>query len=90
MTRKPQHGVTLIEVLIALLILSIGLLGIAALHSVGIAQNHSSWLRSQVTHHGYDIADRMRANRAAALAGDYDQSFPTDPVTCDPDLEPSG
>jgi type IV pilus assembly protein PilV len=71
-TRNGQRGVTLIEALVALLVLSIGLLGVAGLQMVALRNNHGAHLRSQATVLAYDIADRMRANRAAALAGDYD------------------
>lgn len=67
-SRMHQAGFTLIEVLIALIILSIGLLGLAGLQATGIRQNHSSLLRSQATILAYDIADRVRANRQDALA----------------------
>ncbi|WP_019568119.1 type IV pilus modification protein PilV [Thioalkalivibrio sp. ALMg13-2] len=71
-TRHRSSGVTLIEVLVALLVLSIGLLGVAALQANALQANHGSQLRSQATNLSYDIADRMRANRKAALDGDYD------------------
>jgi type IV pilus assembly protein PilV len=66
----------LIEVLVALLVLSIGLIGVAALQANALQANHGSQMRSQATNLAYDIADRMRANRAAALnnayVGEYD------------------
>lgn len=68
---KAQHGFSMIEVLITVLILAIGLLGLAGLQSTGIRSNHSAYLRSQATILAYDIADRMRANRSAALVGAY-------------------
>lgn len=70
---KPvrQTGFTLIEVLIALVVLSIGLLGLAGLQTVGLRNNHSAYLRSQATLMAYDIADRMRANTAAVATDDY-------------------
>jgi len=58
-----SRGFTLIEVLISVVIFSIGLLGLAGLQATGIKLNHSSLLRSQATLMAYDIADRMRANR---------------------------
>lgn len=62
---------TLIEVLVAVLILSIGLLGLAGLQTLSLRSNHSAYLRSQATILAYDIADRMRANRQSALSGWY-------------------
>lgn len=67
-----QKGVTLIEVLIALVILSIGLVGLATLQTVGLRANHSAYLRSQAVIMAYNVVDRMRANRPAATSGAYD------------------
>lgn len=66
-----SRGFTMIEVLVALVVLSIGLLGVAALQLTSLRSNHSSAMRSQATFLAYDIIDRMRANRADALAGNY-------------------
>lgn len=60
-----QCGFTLLEVLIALIILAIGLLGLAGLQATGLNMNHSAYNRSQATQLAYDIADRMRSNLAA-------------------------
>jgi type IV pilus assembly protein PilV len=61
----------MIEVLVALVVLSIGLLGVAALQLTSLRSNHSSAMRSQATFLAYDIIDRMRANRRAAVDGNY-------------------
>ena len=58
-----SRGFTLVEVLVALVVLSIGLLGVAALQLTSLRSNHSSAMRSQATFLAYDIIDRMRANR---------------------------
>lgn len=55
-------GFSLIEVLVALLVLSVGLLGLAALQATGIKFNHQSYQRTQATLLTYEIIDRMRAN----------------------------
>lgn len=68
---RPSGGFTLLEVLIALLILSVGLLGIAGLQLTGLRSNHSAYLRSQATILAYDLLDRLRANRAQAQSGGY-------------------
>lgn len=77
---KRESGLTLIEVLIALVVLSIGLLGLAGLQAQGMRFNHEAYLRTQATILAYDMLDRMRANRAAALSGNYDIALATDPV----------
>jgi type IV pilus assembly protein PilV len=70
-TNKLARGTTLIETLVALLVLSIGLLGVAGLQMSSLQNNRGAHLRSQAQVLAYDIADRMRANRNVALAGGY-------------------
>jgi type IV pilus assembly protein PilV len=65
----------MVEVLVALFVLSVGLLGVAAMQTVGLRANYGAHVRSQATAMSYEIMDRMRANRQAALAGDYDLVF---------------
>jgi len=66
LTMHKITGFTLIEVLIALVILTGGLLGLAAFQASSIKNNQSAYNRSQATQLAYDIADRMRANTADA------------------------
>jgi len=82
---KRQHGFTLLEVLIALLILSIGLLGLAALQTTGLRSNQMASMRTLATEAAYDITDRMRANPAGVAAGDYviARTAVTDPSATD-------
>jgi type IV pilus assembly protein PilV len=75
MNRHAIKGFTLIEALVALLVLSIGLLGVAALQLTALQNNNNALFRSQATYLAYDIADRIRANRSAALAGGYVVSY---------------
>lgn len=70
-------GFTLLEVLIALLIFSLGLLGMAGLLVVSVQANHSAFLRTQATFLSQSIADRMRANIPRVWAGDYSKTYPT-------------
>jgi type IV pilus assembly protein PilV len=65
--RHSQRGTTLIETLVALLVLSIGLLGVAGLQLTSLRNNRSAHLRSQAQVMAYDITDRMRANRKKAI-----------------------
>lgn len=70
-SRKLAPGFTLVEVLVALVVLSIGLLGIASLQLSSLRWNNGAAKRSQATLLAYDILDRMRANPAAARSSEY-------------------
>lgn len=80
--RRSMTGFTLIEVLIALLVLSIGLLGLAALQNATLQFNQSAYLRSQATNLAYDMIDRMRANRQAALNNAYNGALASPAPAC--------
>jgi type IV pilus assembly protein PilV len=82
---RHERGFSLIEVLVALVVLSVGLLGLAALQSTAAQFNASAYTRSQATILAYDIADRIRANRQAALGGAYTSAYPDPPPACDDD-----
>ncbi len=88
-----QQGFTLLEILIALVIFSVGLLGIAGLQMTGMKQTHNSHLRSVATTQVMDLADRMRANMAGVEANNYGDyasyamdysACTTDCATCTP------
>jgi type IV pilus assembly protein PilV len=76
--RNRFQGFTLAEVLIALLVMSIGLLGFGALQTLNIRNNHSAYMRTQATLLAYDMIDRMRAN--VAKAGNYTTTYGTAPA----------
>src|SRR5215468_4079636 len=81
---RPNSGFTLLEVLIALLVMSIGLLGIGKMMMLSARANDSAYMRTQATALGYTILDAMRANRQAAIVQGYDTAmgaFPG-PVVC--------
>ncbi len=59
---QNQRGLTLIESMVALLVISIGLLGIAAMQINSLKQNSSALWHSQAVLSAYDMADRIRAN----------------------------
>lgn len=69
---RNARGFTLLEVLVAVVVLSLGLLGFASLQAKGVSLNYSSLLRSQATARAYAMADRMRANLQGVAAGAYD------------------
>lgn len=70
-SHKLQKGVGLIEILIAVLVLSIGFLGMAALQAKSLSTNNSAMTRSMATIASYSILDAMRADQANALTGAY-------------------
>ena len=84
-----QRGFSLIEVLVALLVLAIGLLGLAALQTTGLKFGHQSYERTQAVLQAYDVIDRMRANKSgtgSTINSAFDSvalgNLPTVPVDC--------
>ena len=69
-----QQGVTLIEALITLLVVSVGLLGVAAMQVVGLQEGASALRQSQAIWLAYDMADRIRANLDPAALDPGDPS----------------
>jgi len=69
-----QRGVGLIEVLVAVLVLTIGLLGAAALQATALRGNQASYERTQVSILTQSIFDAMRANVAGVTGGAYETS----------------
>lgn len=74
--RRAVRGVSLIEVLMAVLIFSIGLIGLAGLLVISTRSNQSAFVRTQVTFLANSMADRMRANPYGLWEGDYSVSIP--------------
>ncbi len=81
MMKKRNEGFTLIEVLVAILIVAVGILGVAGMQVVSLQQNRNALLRDTSLQLGNDIMDRMRANRLevySPVALDDTPSFSTD------------
>ncbi|TAM94141.1 MAG: type IV pilus modification protein PilV [Rhodanobacteraceae bacterium] len=68
---QHQRGIGMIEVLIAVLVVSIGFLGMAALQARALSTNNSAMARSMATVASYSILDAMRADLVNAKAGNY-------------------
>lgn len=66
-----QKGATLLEVLIAMLVISVGLLGMAALQLKSVAVNQGAFQRLQAVNLAYEIADSIAINPAQANNSDY-------------------
>lgn len=80
---KKHDGFTLVELLVALVILSVGLLGVAKLSLGTVQANDSAYMRSQATALVQQIIDNMRANQPAAAAGSYNIALGASPAVTD-------
>lgn len=81
MGHRKDTGFTLVEILVALLVLSIGLLGLAALQLTSFQFNTDSYLRTQTTFSAYDIVDRMRVNPTGLSNNNYQVASSADADT---------
>ena len=70
-TRLPvkQHGFSMIELLVAVLVMGIGVLGITGLQMVSLQNNRGALVRAQAVMLAYDMMDRIRANRTINYGG---------------------
>jgi len=70
---KRQAGISLVEILVSIVIISIGMLGLAAMQNSSMRLAYDSYVRTQSSFLAYDLIDRIRANPQAP------------PYTLDPD-----
>lgn len=77
--KSGQGGFTLIEVLVTVVVVTFGLLGFAGLLTKAIMSNRQATQRSDATILAYDMTERMRVNRVAALAGAYNLAMDSSP-----------
>lgn len=78
---RHQFGMTLIEVLVAVLILAIGLLGAAVIQLNALKYTDSSRMTSQASFIAYDMLDRIRANASADYAWGRAERAPANTAT---------
>ena len=83
--RARSQGFSLLEVLVAVVIFAIGVLGLASLQTMAFETSNTAYFRTQATAFAYEIVDCMRANRQAALAGAYDRAIGAGPISNPPD-----
>lgn len=72
MNDAHQHGFTLIEVLVAMLVLLVGLLGVLGMQLDSFQNSRSALYKNQATIIAEDFVDRVRGNAAGLAAGHYD------------------
>jgi type IV pilus assembly protein PilV len=89
---RREHGFSMIEVLVALVILALGLLGFALLQTMNMRFTQSANYRTQATNLAYDLLDQMRANRMQAFwySGSTGASFNPGEVNCATFTRPIG
>lgn len=74
---RHVRGVSLIEVLMAVLVFSVGLIGLSGLLITSLRSNQAGYQRTQVEFLAMSMADRMRANPLAVWSGGYnDTGYP--------------
>ncbi|MCH8106667.1 MAG: type IV pilus modification protein PilV [Proteobacteria bacterium] len=80
---RKYRGDTMIEVLVTVLILSVGVLGVAAMQVTTLKNLNSSYSASVAEIIASDFSERLRANPTEALAGNYEHgSKPTNFPDC--------
>lgn len=87
-----QAGFTLIEILVTIVILSIGLLGIAGMQASSLRNNHAAYTKTQAANLAMDMADRIRANpdgRAQYADFDTNGAIPAAPACIDTGCAPA-
>lgn len=65
---RTQSGFSLIEALVSLIVISVGMIGIASLYGQGLRASGTALYRTQAVSLAADMADRIRGNRAATTA----------------------
>ncbi len=71
LNKHSQHGFSMIEVLVTMIIMVVGLLGMASLQYTSLKNLNSTYFRYQAMLAAYDMAERMRGNGTAVQAGSY-------------------
>lgn len=77
---KKQKGYTLFEVMVAVVILSMGMMALGSIMVRSLRYSKESANRFVATQQLYEIADRMRANHKGVSAGNYDDKSGMTPV----------
>jgi len=70
--KQNQQAFTLVEVMVAMVVFSVGLLGLAGLQSLGMTNNQTAFNRTMAMQQAYNMSDRMRDNTSGVNAFNYD------------------
>ena len=84
---KKQAGFSMMELLVAVLVMGVGVLGVTGLQLISLQNNQDALLRSEAVQLAYDILDRIRVNPGAGVPGlPYDgvdlDDVPVAPADC--------
>jgi type IV pilus assembly protein PilV len=66
---RPSRGFSMIELLVAVLVIEVGVLGVTALQMVSLQNNRSALVRSEAVQLAYDMMDRIRGNPRGGVPG---------------------
>jgi len=83
---RQHRGFTLLEVMVAVFVLAVGLLGMAHLQITSLKHNQSAEFRTQAALLAADMLDMMRANREAAQNGNYAIDIDAEPPSSTSDM----
>lgn len=75
MNVKENSGFSMFEVLISLLVISVGLLGLASMQMVSMKATYNAGSRAQAVHYTYEMIERLRGDPARAVNSMYNSSF---------------
>ena len=82
MNKQIQNGFTLLEVMVALVIFSIGLLGLAGMQTISMDNNRVAYKRTIATQLAYDMADRIRNNPTGTYTHDVTTASSAPTTVC--------
>lgn len=88
-TARSQSGISLIEVMVALLVLAVGLLGVLVMQARGLQLNQAGFMQSQAMFMAEDVIERMRTNVSAldSYEIDFDDDGDDSAGFCDSDCD---
>lgn len=86
--KQDQTGSSMIEILVAVFVLAVGLLGLASLQMISLKNINNTQFQTLATTYAYDMSERIRSNREGLSGYDNIQSTVSDPgcTNCTPTL----